>query len=108
MRKITREAAIDQAVKTLVDVARPSRIILFGSSARGEAGEESDLDFLVVLKHVEKRRAESARLHEALGTLPISADVLVATEDQVYEWGNVVGTVLHEALTEGKVVYEAA
>lgn len=35
---------IDAAVKRLVEVARPSRIILFGSVARGEADDESDVD----------------------------------------------------------------
>jgi predicted nucleotidyltransferase len=41
-------------------------VILFGSHARGEAGEHSDLDFLVIEPEVEDWGRESARLHRAL------------------------------------------
>lgn len=37
-----------EVVRRIVEVARPERIILFGSAARGDAGRDSDLDFLVV------------------------------------------------------------
>ena len=39
--------AIDSAVQKLIAAAQPSRVILFGSYARGEADEDSDLDLLV-------------------------------------------------------------
>jgi predicted nucleotidyltransferase len=42
------EDTIRQAVATLVAAANPQRIVLFGSHARGDAGPDSDLDFLVV------------------------------------------------------------
>src|SRR5215212_5669541 len=47
-RTVTQEK-IDEAVRRLVEVARPSRIILFGSAARGELDERSDIDLMVVL-----------------------------------------------------------
>ncbi|MEW6776372.1 MAG: nucleotidyltransferase domain-containing protein, partial [Bdellovibrionota bacterium] len=46
------EATIQRAVGILRDAARPRRIILFGSHARGEARPESDVDFLVVEERV--------------------------------------------------------
>ena len=38
------EQTIQQAVARLVVAANPSKIILFGSYARGDATEDSDLD----------------------------------------------------------------
>ncbi len=99
---------IDEAVRRLVDAARPTRVILFGSYARGSADDDSDLDFLVVLDDVVSRRREMVRLRNVLRPLRIPADVLVATEDQIVDWGDVAGTVLHEALLQGRVVYDAA
>lgn len=48
------------------------------------------------------------RLQRSLRGLGIPVDVLVFTERQVAEWGNVRGTVLYPALREGIVLYEAA
>ncbi len=99
---------IQDAVRRLVAAAWPTRVILFGSYGRGEATEDSDLDLLVVLNQVSSRRAEMVRLRNVLRPLRIPADVLVVSEDQLFEWGDVVGTVLHEALAQGRVLYEAA
>ncbi len=98
---------IEEAVGILRDAARPQRIILFGSYARGDAKEDSDLDFLVVESRVPDQRMEMVRLRRVLRPLRIPVDVIVATEDQVEEWGALPGTALYYALKEGEVVYEA-
>jgi len=40
---------VDLAVKTAVEIALPSRVILFGSWPRGEAKWDSDLDMAVLM-----------------------------------------------------------
>jgi predicted nucleotidyltransferase len=100
--------AIDEAVRLLVEASNPTKVILFGSHARGEATEDSDADFLIILSRVKNRAAEMARLRELLRPLRIPVDIVVASEQQVFEWGHLPGLVLHEALTEGKVLYEAS
>ena len=40
---------LDLIVQRIMDVFHPLRIILFGSAARGEAGQDSDIDLLVVM-----------------------------------------------------------
>jgi len=46
---MTREEAIAEITRRLVEHYTPERIYLFGSVARGDDGPDSDLDFLVVV-----------------------------------------------------------
>lgn len=43
---------ITSAVHRIAEAARPERILLFGSHARGEARDDSDLDLLVIESEV--------------------------------------------------------
>ena len=47
---MTRDQAISEITRRLVECYRPERIYLFGSAARGDAGPDSDLDFCVVVR----------------------------------------------------------
>ena len=68
---------IQQAVERLVAAAKPSKIILFGSYARGDATEDSDLDLMVIEQEVVNKFDEMIRLHRAVGDVGIGVDVLV-------------------------------
>ena len=58
---------IEAAGKTLAELADdPVKILLFGSRARGDAGPESDYDFLVVERDLKDRKAEMIKLRRAL------------------------------------------
>lgn len=69
---------------------------------------DSDIDLLVIEDNVEVRRREMTRLRRALSPLRIPVDVIVHSADTLDEWGALPGTFIHEALAEGKVVYEKA
>jgi predicted nucleotidyltransferase len=61
------EAVIQEAGRRLLEAAPPdTRVILFGSHARGKAGRNSDLDFLVIEPSVEDAIEESVRLDRTL------------------------------------------
>lgn len=98
-------ATLQPALQTLIEAARPERIILFGSHARGDAREDSDWDFLVIESQVEDRAKEMVRLRRALRPLRIPVDVLVYSTEDVARWGDQPGSALYWALREGKVVY---
>lgn len=81
------------------------KAILFGSLARGDVTETSDLD-LILIKETSKRFTD--RLEEALLVLDprVGLDVLVYTPE---EFATLLETraFVQQAVAEGKVVYEA-
>lgn len=99
---------IERAAQALIEaVAAPAKVILFGSRARGDGDDLSDFDFLVIEREVDNRFDEMARLDRILGRLLIPAEVVVATEEEVQRRGSVKGSVIHNAMSEGRVVAES-
>ena len=96
------EKVIQEAVRLLIEAASPVKIILFGSYAKGQVDENSDLDFLVIEKEVKARRMEMVRLSDVLRPLRIPVDVIVASETVYNEWADTPGTVLYEATKKGE------
>lgn len=48
--------SLEKAIKTIVKVAEPDKIILFGSHASGDDKPGSDYDLLVLKRGVKKQR----------------------------------------------------
>lgn len=99
---------INKAVETLAAEAQPERIILFGSYARNEATEDSDVDLLVVIRNLKSSHQEKIRLHRCLVSLGIPIDLLVVSYKQFEKWSEAPSTTLYWAKREGKVMYESA
>ena len=43
------QKTLDEIIRRIVEVARPEKIVLFGSAATGRMGPDSDLDLLVIM-----------------------------------------------------------
>ena len=84
---------LNTALKRLVAAAQPSRIILFGSHARGDADDHSDVDLLVVEPAVSDRYEEMVRLNRALKGLLMPVDLLVVSEMEFEQRSSTPGTV---------------
>ena len=98
-------AAISRIVESLL-AYQPEKIILFGSMARGDADEYSDID-LIVVKKSDKRFVE--RLVEVTAYLPrdvVRADVLVYTPEEFQSMQEKGNPFIEQALKDGIVLYE--
>jgi uncharacterized protein len=98
--------AIETAVERLAAAADPRQIILFGSHARDQENEGSDLDFLVIVSGEVNRYAEMVRLRRAIGSIGMPVDVLVYSEEEVRRRGARPGSALYAAQREGQVLYD--
>jgi len=99
---------IEEMIRRIVAKFDPEKIILFGSHARGEAGPESDADLLVVMRYSGSRRKQATEIDLALWGIDLAADILVYSPEEIERYRNLIGTIIHPALREGKVVYDRA
>ena len=97
---------VDEVIRRIVAAAQPQRILLFGSAARGQASDNSDLDFLVIMRGPVHRRVLAQEIYRNLHGILTPVDIVVATEQDVQEHGQVIGSILRPALREGQVIYE--
>lgn len=72
-----KEEVIEEMTRRLVEFYRPVRIYLFGSEARGDAGPDSDLDFLVVVPDdTPEQKMRDGGIYSYLGGLGMPKDVV--------------------------------
>ena len=104
------DAVLDRMVQAIVDEVDPEQVILFGSRARGDEHESSDIDLIVVEAEPfgpgRSRHKELVRLYHALAGFHLPTDVLVYSDDDVAYWRDSLNHALARALREGKVLYE--
>jgi predicted nucleotidyltransferase len=102
------DTIIREAMECLAGaVPEGSRVILFGSRARGDAREDSDLDLLVIEPKVAGRMSETIRLTTLLGRKLIPADVVVMSHRAFESQRDVPNTTAYRAAREG-IEYEFA
>ena len=104
------DALLDRMIRAIVDEVDPEQVILFGSRARGDGHERSDVDLVVVEAEPfgpgRSRHKEIVRLHRALVGFHVPTDILVFSREDVAYWRDSLNHVLARALREGKVLYE--
>jgi predicted nucleotidyltransferase len=106
MTSTTAEEIIREMVRRIVEGFHPEMVVLFGSHARGSAGPDSDVDFLVVMPVIGSKRDLTIRIRKALAGMGLAKDVIVATPEELDRHRELVGTIIYPAMHEGRVVYE--
>jgi uncharacterized protein len=99
---------LDELVRRLVAAVQPTRIILFGSAARGEMHENSDLDVLVVVPDGLSEREAWNLAYSGLRRFGFATDLVVVNESILSKYGKSPGMVYEQALKDGKELYHAA
>ncbi len=93
--------------RAIVEKWDPLKIILFGSRARGNMREDSDVDFLVVVPLSLKSRETTAAILPSLANVEprYAVDIVLTTPEELEEYGHICGLVYFYALEEGKTIY---
>ena len=90
----------------IVERCDASRIVLYGSVARGDDGPDSDIDLLVVMPIVGRRHDTSGRVLNELRDLPVPVDITVVDPAHLNEEASVPG-VVRAAMREGRILAAA-
>ena len=85
----------------------PLQIILFGSQARGDADQNSDIDLLIVFPELSDKRKTAIDIMHNLSDIPVPKDILVSTPEELERHRTRIGSVLRYAQQEGKVLWKS-
>ena len=75
------QKTLDDVIRRVAGVARPEKIILFGSAARGATGPDSDIDLLIIVKEGADELDLMVRIYRKLHGVGVAVDAIVVTHD---------------------------
>lgn len=96
---------IDIAVNKLVDGLSPKAIILFGSASNGTAGDDSDIDLLIVMETNLNKIDRFVQAKGVIGRIETPVDVLVYTPEEFEDESSRNNSFVSEVLKTGRFVY---
>lgn len=102
--------AIDEAkliTSKIVSYCNPDKVILFGSTARGSGGVDSDIDLLVIKETKKKRPFRVKEVFESIRGMNRNypLDAVVYTPNEIESRLKIGDYFVTEAMTQGKVMY---
>lgn len=97
---------IARIVGSIKAACPPRKIILFGSYARREAAEDSDLDLLIVTETKMSSEEIYRMRRELLRDFSIPVQVICVREEEFLETKDVIGGIACRASKYGEALYE--
>ncbi len=85
----------------------PLQVILFGSQAREDTDQHSDIDLLVVFAELSDKRKMAIDIMNALSDLPVAKDIIVSTPEELERSRTRIGSVLRYAQQEGRILWKS-
>jgi predicted nucleotidyltransferase len=102
------DPTLAEIVRRLVEAYQPERIYLFGSTARDEAGRDSDYDIVVVVPdNAPPERRDAKLAYRVLWGTKTAADVLVWEKSRFERRSHVLCSLPATVLREGRLLYAA-
>ena len=98
---------VDKIVDILSREHSPQKILVFGSVASGTAGDDSDVDLLVVMDTEPDVLRRSVPLSLSLWDVKVPMDILVVTPEEFESGVDDEYSFINEIVRTGKVAYEA-
>lgn len=100
------QSKCQKILEQIVDLAKPRRVLLFGSAARGQR-PPADFDFLIIIDNHRDPRSTAHLLYRKIQRQGIGLDLLVVTENEFEEQRENFWSVLSAAAREGQEIYVA-
>ena len=99
---------LEQIKEIIVKIANPDKIILFGSRTRGDHGEGSDYDILIIKNDTLKDRRTVGLIYKEFyrQEIVVSVDLLYINLEKYNELSDISGYVYKSIKKEGKTIYE--
>jgi predicted nucleotidyltransferase len=102
--------SFENILHAILAVCQPKAVILFGSYARGDVHQYSDVDLLVIRQNEfhpgESRRRELGRIYRSVSQVcDIPKDIILFTDNEFKSWRNTSNHMASLAWKEGKIIY---
>lgn len=100
----------EEVKKRLIKTYNPVEMYLFGSHVWGTSTEESDLDLLIIIDHIDpkERYKIMAEGHRALLGLQVAKDILVLSKEEFAEASENKSRVFYTIKRKGQKIYARA
>lgn len=96
---------IGEKVQSIVQKYRPAKVILFGSSARGDASQDSDVDLLVIIDTEKSTWDLAVDISSSLRhSFPM--DIVVRTPRDIEKRLKAGDFFVKDIIENGKILYE--
>ena len=98
---------IDKIVSLIVSLASPEQIVLFGSYARGDNTDKSDIDLLIIKKGLKNEREINNILYRAFyeNKIHIPIDLISVDYNKYNNLNNEIGYIYKTIKEQGKIIY---
>ncbi len=102
----------EDKIKLIVDRVtenyNPQAIIVFGSVAKGNSTENSDLDIAIIMDSDLTEHERNVEVRVCIGSIGIAMDLLVFTPEEIEAEKNDESSIVSEIMRTGEIVYGSA
>ncbi len=103
--EVERDSVLREIVETIVSTVQPTRILLFGSRARGDAKSDSDYDLLIVYDGPQPHREAKLQVRRRFRFPSFSMDLFMMSSADFARQRHVPNSIAREAAENGVVCY---
>jgi len=98
---------IDKIVSLIVSLVSPAQIVLFGSYARGDNTEKSDIDLLIIKKGLKNEREVNNMLYRAFfeNSINVPVDLISVDYHKYIGLNDKIGYIYKTIKEQGKIIY---
>lgn len=97
---------IQNIVKRIIKIYKPEKIILFGSLAKGNLNEGTDIDLFIIKEDIPEIGVDRIRQLERLIKYKLATDFIIYKSKEVEQRLKLGDPFVTSIVKEGKVLYE--